>query len=184
MLEAGEGTVETIDDAALGAGYAMGPLASVDGVGLDTDLDIDRALCDAFRSTDRFEPPALQVRLVAEGRTGRAAGRGFYRYQGDLAQPDVSVAFRAPLAPDAIVERLELGMVNEAYRVVEDGIAGPPDIDTVMRDAGFPRAPFEIVDRLGLRVIIDRLRRLEADTAERSGEQYAVATLLWQMATV
>jgi 3-hydroxyacyl-CoA dehydrogenase len=88
------------------------------------------------------------------------------------------------LSPEAIVERLELASVNEAYRVVEEGLGSPPAIDAIMRAAGFPLGPFELVDRAGLRQVVERLRALEAVTSARSGDQYRVATLLWQMATV
>jgi len=132
----------------------------------------------------RFDPPSLQERLVGEGRLGRVSSRGFYRCGREVAMPDVEVTPGVVLAAEAIVERLELATVNEAYRVVEDGLALPPAIDAAMRAAGYPRGPFEVVDALGLRTIIDRLRAIEAETGERSGDQYRVATLLWQMATV
>ena len=74
--------------------------------------------------------------------------------------------------------------MNEAYRVVEEGLGSPPTIDAIMRAAGFPLGPFELVDRAGLRQVVERLRALEAVTSARSGDQYRVATLLWQMATV
>jgi 3-hydroxyacyl-CoA dehydrogenase len=184
MLEAGEGTVAGIDAALRATGHRAGAFLRLDEVGLDIDLALDRALSEADPRTSRFDAPALQVHLVAQGRLGRAAGRGFYRYHGADAVPDVEAPDGAPLRPPEIVERIELAMVNEAYRAVEDGLAAPPTIDTVMREAGSPRGPFEIVDGLGLREVIDRLRTLEAMTAPRSGDQYRVATLLWQMATV
>jgi 3-hydroxyacyl-CoA dehydrogenase len=186
MLEAGLSTVAGIDGALEAAGYEQGPLRWLDAVGLDVDLALDQFLQQAEPMTARFDPPPLQLRLVAEGRLGRAAGRGFYRYDTAAAPPvpDVEVDVGELLTPAAIVERLELGMVNEAYRVVEDGLAAPPAIDALMLEAGFPRGPFAIVDALGLRAIIDRLHTLEALTEEHSGDQYEVANVLWQMATV
>jgi 3-hydroxybutyryl-CoA dehydrogenase len=186
MLEAGEGSVAGIDAALVAAGYATGPFRLLDDVGLDVDLAIDRALRDLLEPTSRFDPPALQERLVEEGRLGRTTGRGFYRYgAGEVADPDVVVELTAALSDEAIVERLELGVINEAYRAVEDGLASPPVIDEVMREvAGHPRGPFEQLDRLGMRLVIERLRATYAVTEERSGDQYLVATALWQMATV
>lgn len=186
MLEAGEGSVASIDAALVEAGYASGPLQCLDEVGLDLDLAVTRALRDAHAPTLRFDPPPLQERLVDEGRLGRVAGRGFYRYAGGAAEaPDVEVELVTPMPAAAIVERLELGVINEAYRAVEDGLASPPLIDAAMRDvAGHPLGPFEQVDRLGLRPVIERLRAIHAVTEERSGDQYQVATALWQLATV
>ena len=84
------------------------------------------------------------------------------------------------------MERIELAVVNEAYRAVADGLGAPPAIDEAMRAAaGFPLGPFEMVDRIGLR---DRHRATAEpatqETDQSPGDQYLVATLLWQMATV
>ena len=186
MLEAGEGSVAGIDAALVAAGYPDGPFRQLDDGGLDVDLAIDRTLRDLLEPTLRFDPPSLQERLVEEGRLGRAVGRGFYRYgEGEVATPDVEVELTSALSAEAIVERLELGVINEAYRAVEDGLASPPVIDHVMREvAEHPRGPFEHVDRLGMRFVIERLRATYAVTGERSGDQYLVAAALWQMATV
>lgn len=186
MLEAGVGTVEDIDAALVAAGYPQGPFRRLDEVGLETDLAVDRALAEAVPAGGtRFSPPALEERLLAEGRTGRAVGRGFYRYeQGGVASADVATERSAAvLTAAAIVERIELAMVNEAYRVVGEGLAPAAAIDGAIRASGHPRGPFEIVDELGLRTIVVRLRELHRLTAGRSGDQYEVAEALWQMAT-
>ncbi|HZW00277.1 MAG TPA: 3-hydroxyacyl-CoA dehydrogenase family protein [Candidatus Deferrimicrobium sp.] len=191
MLEAGQGSVADIDAAFESAGYAWGPLRGLDTVGLDVDLAKGDALAEAWDEA-RFASPQLQRDLVAAGRLGRATGRGFYRYDADgRAVPDVIRPLLSlttpltPLTPERIVERLELAVINEAYRAVADGLAAPPAIDRAMRaGAGFPRGPFELVDRLGLRALIGRLRALHEETRDSSGDQYQVAELLWQMATV
>jgi 3-hydroxybutyryl-CoA dehydrogenase len=188
MLEAGQGSVADIDGALESAGYAWGPLRGLDTIGLDVDLAKGDALVEAWDEV-RFASPQLQRDLVAAGRLGRTSGRGFYRYDtSGLAVPDVIrplTTLTTPLAPERIVERLELAVINEAYRAVADGLAAPPAIDRAMRAvAGFPRGPFELVDRLGLRALIGRLRALHEETRHSSGDQYEVAELLWQMATV
>jgi 3-hydroxybutyryl-CoA dehydrogenase len=118
----------------------------------------------------------------AVARVGAADPAGASR--DDNVTPAAAPRSTLELSSAAIIERLELATVNEAYRVVEDGLGSPPAIDSIMRAAGHPLGPFEMVDRAGLRHIVDRLRALEAATAVRSGDQYRVASLLWQMATV
>ncbi|HVB04735.1 MAG TPA: 3-hydroxyacyl-CoA dehydrogenase family protein [Acidimicrobiales bacterium] len=77
MLESGLAAAEDIDRAmVLGYGHPMGPLRLTDLVGLDVRLGIARVLEEAYGP--RFSPPPLLERLVAEGRLGRKAGRGFY----------------------------------------------------------------------------------------------------------
>ncbi len=155
MLEAGQASVADVDGALESAGYARGPLRTLDEVGLDVDLAIGDALVETW-GEERFASPRLQRELVAAGRLGRATGRGFYRYGPDgRAVPDVARPLAAPLAPEHIVERIELAVVNEAYRAVADGLGAPPAIDEVMRAvAGFPLGPFQLVDRIGLRAVI------------------------------
>jgi len=87
MLEEGVATAADIDRAMeAGYGHAMGPLKTSDLVGLDVRLAIAEALA-AELSEPRFRPPEILRALVAQGKTGRKAGEGFYRWQGDVPLP-------------------------------------------------------------------------------------------------
>jgi 3-hydroxybutyryl-CoA dehydrogenase len=77
MLEEGVASASDIDAAmTLGYRHPMGPLRTTDVVGLDVRLGIAEELTRELGQ--RFEPPALLRRLVAEGKLGRKAGCGFY----------------------------------------------------------------------------------------------------------
>lgn len=77
MLEEGVATAEDIDAAmVLGYRHATGPLRTTDVVGLDVRLGIAEHLHETLG--DRFAPPALLRRMVAEGRLGRKTGSGFF----------------------------------------------------------------------------------------------------------
>lgn len=79
MVEDGVASAADIDRAmTLGYRHPMGPLELTDVVGLDVRLDIARTLREAYG--DRFAPPALLERMVADGHLGRKAGQGFYRW--------------------------------------------------------------------------------------------------------
>jgi 3-hydroxybutyryl-CoA dehydrogenase len=79
MLEDGVASAADIDKAmVLGYRHPVGPLELTDLVGLDVRLDIARTLQRAYG--DRYAPPPLLTRLVAEGRLGRKSGEGFYRW--------------------------------------------------------------------------------------------------------
>jgi 3-hydroxybutyryl-CoA dehydrogenase len=87
MVEEGVAGVEDIDRAMeLGYGHRMGPLKTSDLVGLDVRLSIAEALSKEL-SAERFAPPALLRRLVAQGKTGKKSGEGFYRWEGETAVP-------------------------------------------------------------------------------------------------
>jgi len=74
----GVATAADIDMALeLGAGYAQGPLALADEIGLGEVLAVLEAL-HAEYGDDRYRPAPLLRRLVLAGYTGRAAGRGFH----------------------------------------------------------------------------------------------------------
>jgi 3-hydroxybutyryl-CoA dehydrogenase len=79
MLEEEVASAEDIDAAMeLGYRHPMGPLRTTDVVGLDVRLGIAEEL--HARLGERFAPPELLRRLVAEGHLGRKTGRGFYEW--------------------------------------------------------------------------------------------------------
>ncbi|MCM3779504.1 3-hydroxyacyl-CoA dehydrogenase family protein [Microbacterium hydrocarbonoxydans] len=79
MVEEGVASPDDIDAAmTLGYKHPVGPLRLTDIVGLDVRLGIAEYL--AAHLGERFEPPALLRRLVAEGNLGRKTGRGFYEW--------------------------------------------------------------------------------------------------------
>lgn len=80
-LEAGMGTVESIDAAVTGAlRHPMGPFRLLDIVGLDIHREVSLRLFEQLRET-RFAPPPLVDQMIAAGDLGRKTGRGFYTYE-------------------------------------------------------------------------------------------------------
>lgn len=87
MVEEGVAAPADIDRAMeAGYGHSMGPLKTSDLVGLDVRLSIAETL-SAELSEERFRPPELLRRLVADGKTGRKSGQGFYRWEENVAVP-------------------------------------------------------------------------------------------------
>ena len=79
MLEEGVATAADIDAAmTLGYRHPVGPLRTTDIVGLDVRLGIAEELERALG--ERFAPPELLRRMVAEGKLGRKSGEGFYTW--------------------------------------------------------------------------------------------------------
>jgi 3-hydroxybutyryl-CoA dehydrogenase len=79
-MEAGLGTMESIDAAAAGAlGHPMGPFRLLDIIGLDIHQQVAMRLYEQLREP-RFFPPPMVERMVAAGDLGRKTGRGFYTY--------------------------------------------------------------------------------------------------------
>lgn len=154
-------TIETIDGALRAAGFPMGPFELMDLVGLDVSLAAARGVFDGSAATGdpaagRFRPSPIQERLVAAGRLGRKTDSGFYAYDEIGRSIGAAPEFARPDEPDArptdaeIVGRITLAIVNEAYRVVGEGVATATDIDLAMRlGASHPSGPFERAADLG-----------------------------------
>jgi 3-hydroxybutyryl-CoA dehydrogenase len=81
-LQEGVATRDAIDTVMkLGMNHPLGPLALADLIGLDVCLDILEVLHRGF-GDDKYRPCPLLRQMVAAGRLGRKAGRGFYEYSG------------------------------------------------------------------------------------------------------
>lgn len=79
MVEDGVASANDIDTAMeLGYRHPVGPLRTTDIVGLDVRLGIAEELHATLG--DRFAPPELLRRMVADGRLGRKSGHGFYEW--------------------------------------------------------------------------------------------------------
>ena len=74
------------------------------------------------------------------------------------------------------MERITLGLVNEAYHALGEEVARAADIDLALRlGAGHPLGPFERVAALGgPRIAAERLTRL----ADAHGERFRPAPAL------
>jgi 3-hydroxybutyryl-CoA dehydrogenase len=71
----------------LGGGFRMGPFELMDLVGLDVGLEIARSFFEQSFGEPRWRPSPLQARMVAAGRLGRKAGRGWYDYRDGPHRP-------------------------------------------------------------------------------------------------
>lgn len=179
-------SVEQIDRSMTRWGWPVGPLTLLDEVGLDIAGHAGEVMLRAFG--ERFAPPPVLSRLLADGRRGRKAKRGFYLYGPAGKQPDAELYALldwkpAPANDEEIVDRCWLSMLNETARAMDEGIAeNPADIDlAVLFGFGFP--PFRggllrEADRRGSRWVVDRLSAL----AERHGPRLNPAPRLLRMA--
>jgi 3-hydroxybutyryl-CoA dehydrogenase len=76
----GIASAEDIDEAMkLGAGLPMGPLALIDMIGLDIHLAKMETLYGKL-GDDRYKPPEIIKKMIAEGKLGKKSGEGFYKY--------------------------------------------------------------------------------------------------------
>ena len=179
---------QAVDRAWTGFGMPMGPYRLIDEVGIDVAAHAGATLGQAFG--ERMAPARALVSLAKSGRLGRKGGRGFYLYKNGKQQgldPDVygDMGLGAPrsgVRAEDIVERLGLAMVNEAGRVLEDGIvASAADVDLGMvMGTGFP--PFrggllKYADDRGARDVLASLKALH----ERFGARFEPCGLVTEL---
>lgn len=172
--------IADIDGVLRDYGFAMGHFQMLDMAGLDV---VTRG------QTER----SLMGDLVALGRLGQKSRAGFYDYDVDrkpipsaIVNETIAV-FAAHRGVDAspahdaaeILDRLLLPVVNEAARILDEGIAqSPADIDVAaMLGYGWPVAhggPIQWAQARGLDQVVERLRTLQA----RYGSDFAPSSRL------
>lgn len=72
----------------LGGGFRMGPFELMDLVGVDVNFEVARSFWEQSFHEPRWQPHPLQARMVAAGRLGRKARRGWYSYGDGPHRPD------------------------------------------------------------------------------------------------
>ncbi len=175
LLRSGLGTVASIDEAIVAAGFPMGPFQLMDLIGIDVNLAAARGLFEGFDRAARFRPSPIQEELVAAHQLGRKTDLGFYRYQHGrrlgpaprFTRPEPGTPGTQLLDAASVAERVTLAIVNEAYRALGDGVAPADDIDRALRlGAGHPFGPIEWARRTGIAevaLMLDELSDVDAE---------------------
>ena len=194
LLEEGA-TPQQVDQALERFGLAMGPLRMGDMAGLDISWAARKRLAPTRPSHVRY--CHIADRLCESGRLGQKAGEGFYRYEGGsrvpLPDPEVDDIIKAcaqasgierrSITDEEIVERTIYALVNEAARILDDGIAQrASDVDVIyVNGYGFPvgrGGPLFYADTVGLPKVLERIREFH----HLHGELWAPAPLLEKLA--
>ncbi len=181
-------SIEEIDGMAVRFGFPVGPVTLLDEVGLDVAEKVAHVMLAAYG--DRLQPTAGVAALVKAGRLGRKSGRGFYIYKGGKkrgvdpgAYELLGVHPNGGPRPAEILQRLVLGILNEAARAVGEGVVRSPrdgDIGAIF-GFGFPPfrgGPLRHADDLGAARLVADLERL----AERLGPRFAPCEVLQDLA--
>lgn len=171
-----------IDRAVRDFGYPMGPYQMFDLAG----LDIGWATRKRKAATRNPDARYIEVndKICENGWFGQKTGRGFYIYENGsrtgTEDPEIlamisdeqkakGITPRA-FSDEEIMQRYMAAMVNEAAKVLEEGIAlRPSDIDvTFMYGYGFPRyrgGPMKYADMYGLDRMLADIRTYEREDA-------------------
>jgi len=159
-----------IDDALFEFGFPMGPFAMSDLAGLDIGWD---------KETSKGE--TLRDRLCESGRLGQKSGKGFYVYdekRNKSPDPEVEALIREfaeskqvrrrEISKEEILERSLYPMINEGFKILEEGMAiRASDIDIVwINGYGWPiyeGGPMFYGNLVGFDKILSWLQKMEGE---------------------
>ncbi|MFZ0561344.1 MAG: 3-hydroxyacyl-CoA dehydrogenase NAD-binding domain-containing protein [Terriglobales bacterium] len=193
LIEEGS-DAQSVDQALVDFGNAMGPMATGDLAGLDVGWRIRKE----YRHLEKpgIRQPFAEDRLCEMGRYGQKTLRGWYLYdENRRPTPDPGVTeFVRQWSADAgipqrqissaeIVDRCIFALVNEGARILEEGYAlRAVDIDIIyINGYGFPAhrgGPMWYADTVGLQKVYERV----CDFHRQHGELWEPAPLLKRLA--
>jgi len=170
-----------VDDALFNFGFPMGPFAMSDLAGLDIGWDEDLSTGDTLRD-----------KLCESGRLGQKTGKGFYIYDNKRNKsPDTEVEKliiefsekhqikRREISKEEILERCLYPMINEGFKILEEGMAiRASDIDIVwINGYGWPiyeGGPMFYGQLIGF----DKILRWHKEMEEKFGTDFAPSPYL------
>jgi 3-hydroxyacyl-CoA dehydrogenase len=168
---------QEVDAAVEAYGFAMGPYAVADLAGLDIGWAQRKAAAPTRDPRIRAVP--ITDWLCEMGRFGQKTGAGYYLHKDGkrLIDPVVTELVerasaarqirRRPVPAAEIQARVHAAMVNEAAKILAEGIAQrPSDIDVVLvAGYGYPAwrgGPMFEADQLGLAAVLERVEKMHA----------------------
>ncbi|XP_077583622.1 peroxisomal bifunctional enzyme [Stigmatopora nigra] len=179
LLEEGA-TPELVDSVLEEFGFAMGLFRMSDMSGIDVGWRVRKeeglvqpANATRVRNGRRYSP--LGDLLYEQGRFGQKTGHGWYCYDsGHEARPDPWLhrfleEYRAKqglvvrtIGAQEVLERCLYTLINEGFRILEEGIAaGPEDVDVIyILGYSWPKyrgGPMFYASMVGLTKILERL---------------------------
>eukprot|EP00933_Yihiella_yeosuensis_P035165 TRINITY_DN28647_c0_g1_i1.p1 TRINITY_DN28647_c0_g1~~TRINITY_DN28647_c0_g1_i1.p1 ORF type:complete len:785 (-),score=236.62 TRINITY_DN28647_c0_g1_i1:185-2464(-) len=187
-------SIDQIDAACQAFGMAMGPMALGDLVGQELFWKQRKAAGDMNKQTKTYYGPYELIDwLCDQGRFGmktpdpkiKANGRGIFIHRGRSKEVDPEVLAKMDeirkskgvvtrqVSDEEIVERLFFSLINEGFKILEEGyVAKSSDVDIVyIYGYGFPPAKggpmFFAENYVGFKKIVERLKVYDAAAKER-----------------
>jgi 3-hydroxyacyl-CoA dehydrogenase len=163
-------TPRQVDSALEDWGMAMGILAVFDMAGIEVGVSVHKSNADKYPPDPTYYQ--ADFALYEAGRLGQKNGKGYYRYEGRerLDDPEAIELLRARSralgvekrthTEAEILERCLYPLMNEGFRILEEGVAvRASDIDVVWTAGyGFPRhrgGPMFHAETIGLKTLLD-----------------------------
>ncbi|SMD31233.1 3-hydroxyacyl-CoA dehydrogenase /Enoyl-CoA hydratase [Picrophilus oshimae DSM 9789] len=154
IYQSGLAKPEEVDSYIKAQGMPMGPYELFDYVGLDVIKD----LFDYYGNelSQDYKKCTVISDLVNSGKKGMKTGQGFYKWEnGKALIPRANPSDKINLMDIFALE------INEAVKLIEDGVATPEDIETgVKYGLNRPFGPISVAEGLSNREVKDTLLKL------------------------
>jgi 3-hydroxyacyl-CoA dehydrogenase len=170
---------QQVDKVLFDFGFAMGPFAVSDLAGLDIGWRNRKSRAHLRKPGVR--DCNLLDKVCELGRFGQKTGAGWYRYESGSRTPQADPIIerlivdhskehgivRRQISEQEILERCLYSMINEAARILEEGVAARAvDIDMVwLHGYGFPRyrgGPLFYADEVGVKTVLAGILKYRA----------------------
>jgi enoyl-CoA hydratase/3-hydroxyacyl-CoA dehydrogenase len=122
ILDRGIATPPEVDVFAKGQGLPMGPYELLDFVGIDIGADSLSYFAKAV--APEYGKGVTFAKMAGAGMLGKKTGKGFYEWSDGKAQ----IPKAAPTDKVSLMDIFALE-INEAVKLIEEGVAGPEDIE-------------------------------------------------------
>ena len=153
----------------IGGGLRMGPFELMDLVGVDVNFEVAKSFWEQSFHEPRWQPHPIQARMVAAGRLGRKAGRGYYDYRDGPHRPDDPE--RPPAQAEPAIEPPAPSRLEEpGFAAFDAGLGGAEELDPTGAGIGFVALPTLAKARL---VELSRGPAASADTLGAAGRHFA-----------
>ena len=156
VLDKGIATPEEVDSYAKGQGLPMGPYELLDFVG----VDIAGASLSYFSKalSPEYGKGLTFARMVEANRLGKKTGKGFY----DWSTGKASIPKTPPTDKVSVLDIFSIE-INEAIKLIEEGVARPEDIEKgVCLGMGRPFGPISVAKGLSNSEVKSKLEELAA----------------------
>ncbi|WP_338603268.1 3-hydroxyacyl-CoA dehydrogenase/enoyl-CoA hydratase family protein [Sulfolobus tengchongensis] len=141
-------------------GFPMGVFELMDYTGIDVGYYVSKSR-EELGIRDDVPICSLIEEKFKKNELGVKTGKGFYTYPapGKYVKPELPKELADKLNPVLLLA----GAVNEASRLLREGVASRDDIDLGVRlGLGFPKGIFQYADELGVDNVVKALDELKA----------------------
>ena len=150
LLDKKEYEPAEVDRACMNMGMRMGMYELADFTGLDISYHLLNYFGD--RLDEDYKPPAILEKLFKENNLGKKTGSGIYQWP-EIGRPEIG----DKAADFDVMNGLRI-MINEAAKVLEEGLTTAKEIDIAMKKGfNLPFGPIETAETTDLKELTEFL---------------------------